>query len=209
MKLKFIDINGFGVLVDENAEVNFDTLVCDTQKNSNEIYKSKGYWKGDKETGIYKIICAEKELNLDLPILPNFKDWEIEQLAINEANKKTFLTFDKRDKAIEHKYYKEGFIAGYNHNKAKWTDEDLELTVKELIRAINKNNEVAKPSNFVWTDWFKIHKQLLQKTPQFIEIESECCGRCIEGIDECITSLKLVTNSDGKQEVIIKEIIYE
>lgn len=76
MKLKYLNINGHGVLVDESTEI----LPC---KPSNVClaHKTKPCDKCNRYQG-FKIIFAEKELNLNVPILPDWKEWEVEQLAL-------------------------------------------------------------------------------------------------------------------------------
>ena len=89
MKLKYININGYGVLVDESAEIKEGILTI----VNDEIIKIKSIVGdnlifhrliGDNLNGetysfhasncYGQIIVAEKELNLDVPILPNLNN---------------------------------------------------------------------------------------------------------------------------------------
>ncbi|HMT03721.1 MAG TPA: hypothetical protein PKD00_10580, partial [Burkholderiales bacterium] len=79
MTLKYIDINGRGVLVDESAEIKEEICIRYVQ----DIPYVMKYDKGIDHKQ-YPIICAEKELNLDVPILPNWREWEVKQLAIKD-----------------------------------------------------------------------------------------------------------------------------
>jgi hypothetical protein len=56
---------------------------------------------------------------------------DVETLAEHEANKITFLEFNQRDKVVQHKYYKEGIIKGYNkaREKYKYTKEGIDKAI--------------------------------------------------------------------------------
>ena len=83
MKLKYININGHGVLVDEISEIkeeNWYVFISSKMKSIPLILKwgNDPIEEGDTNTR-NKIIFAEKELNLDVPILPNWRDTEMTQ----------------------------------------------------------------------------------------------------------------------------------
>ena len=115
----------------------------------------------------------------------------------------------------------------YNHNKAKYTEKDL---VKVIISTVSEFTNLSEPRTESQTktrDKFInkfIEKTIksLQKIPQYIVIESEevfngfILGGLKNGGDFGDKGLirhnsikpKIITNSKGKQEVIIKEIIW-
>ncbi len=156
MKLRYININGFGVLVDEGAEIKkgdwFYSLPRMTYHKCTTIYDDilvDKTWENRESVEITKIDCvkiisAEKELNLDVPQL-NWREWEVEQLA-----KKEFESIFSRSK-VPHVTSKEtfkrgcinGFIAGYNQNKRLYTEEDL----RKVIQLTIENCSVKRESN--------------------------------------------------------------
>ena len=189
MKLKYIDINRYGILVDESAEIKEGDLCfnafmgCLTARVSALKPSLQNH-----EYPSYKIMFAEKELNLNVPQL-NWREWEVEQLAIKNAND----NFESGNSQ-----WVNGFIAGYNHSKAKYTEENL-----KFIFECGRNFQLTGENNF------KESIQSLQKLPTHIVMESEEDGDCEFGGREFINySPKLITNSESKQEGIIKEIIY-
>ncbi|HMT01786.1 MAG TPA: hypothetical protein PKD00_00510 [Burkholderiales bacterium] len=187
MTLRYIDINGFGVLVDESAETKQGDLCYAIL--SKQIFENINPNLNSPDK--CKIVFAEKELNLDsVPILPNWREFNNQEVfrlatefAIKEKGNPKDLTL--------------GFITGYNHNKAKYTEEDLEIAFG--LGAANNAN--GKPS-------FKEVKQSLQKIPKYIVMESELNLNGKNGLERASFIPKLIINSEGKQEGIIKEIIY-
>ena len=166
MKLKYIDINGHGILVDDSAgEIGsirleymsnignpytriYDSINGSTIMEIDKIDKGRiGF--------TYEIIFAEKELNIDVPVLPNWREWEVEQEYLKYEKKiyKEYINFNNRN-------IKEHFIAGYNHNKAKYTEEDI----REAYRR-GSNYEIMgyNPDEFI---------QSLQKFPKFIVMDN-------------------------------------
>jgi len=150
---------------------------------------------------------AEKELNLDVPILPNWREWEVERLADK-------LKVDTTYRDYEH-LVKRGIIIGLNHNKAKYTEEDLRKAIK-----MTKLSE-SYPLKYGKSDDKII--QSLQKVPKYIVMESEVVMVNYEGRNfgdkESLNpngersfyydkKLKLIANSEGKQEGVIKQIIW-
>lgn len=217
MKLKYIDINGYGILVDESAEINNGELLWDNEVK--EVMKMFKAPNKVKEPYQHKIIFAEKELNLDnVPILPDWREWEVEQYLEKESEKWCLINgynpsdYVHSNRTAEYTRVKNIFIAGYNHNKAKYTEEDL-------IKAI----EIASGERLIDKEiQIKSIIQSLQKFPKYIVMESKC-GRCYsDDYNECWSAKeccrcsesypdipKLIINSKGRQEGIIKEIIYE
>lgn len=194
MKLKYININGYGVLVDESAEIKHDDFYLDL--DTNIIY----YLVTKPNGNAAKIIFAEKELNLDVPVLPNWREWEVEQEALYflELQPKQILTKDKEIGLLT------GFIAGYNHNKAKYTEEDLK---EALFAALNHDKEECCVTH-TRDSIVRSVIQSLQKYPKYVVMENEQTWEDFKNGDYQIERPKLITNSEGKQEGIIKELIW-
>lgn len=192
-KLKYLESNGYGLLIDDSAsfypEYNDPSNIITISKIGKH-YAVDNYWK---------IIFAAPELNLEgVPLLPDYKEWEVEQLAKQRYGDDMYLFAQQRD----------GFIEAYKHKKAKYTEEDLGNLWD--FCAYNKGS-------------FQEGLQSLQKIPKYIVMESDekfTCYNCNAGNlsknNYCKSNCnihsklepKLITNSEGKQEGIIKEIIY-
>lgn len=167
-KLKYVDINGYGILVDESAEILPDTWY----ENNGVLFLSDSvYNEGNNPNNSNLIVTdhnnavifAEKELNLDVPVL-NWRDWEIEQEALKYFKtifKDSTLTVSWLQDYI--KTFKETFIAGYNHNKSKYTEEDL----KDAYNAGYTNCEELEEQNP------DTYIQSIQKIPQYIVMSGE------------------------------------
>ncbi len=199
MKLKPININGYLVLVDESAEINDGDVFIAIDSS---IQKKKPTWEelpSDK-----KIIFAEKELNLDVPILPNWRDFEQYNIG---SSKRSILNKEGKGVALlskEIQKYSQAVCDCLN-NKAKYTEEDLK--------------QAARYGQAGWDPNKVLNVINVQKVPKYIVMEDEekCCGLlrdCIRGNDlqyvcrlcsaRCNFQPKLNTNSEG----IIKEIIW-
>jgi len=225
MKLKYININGYGVLVDESAPIKegdymmfnetSDIVKC-TKSDAITVWSK--YSQYDKE-GTLKVIFAEKELNLDVPVLPNWREWEVERLADK-------LKVDTTYRDYEH-LVKRGIIIGLNHNKAKYTEEDLRKVFYTAIQlGINQHIASSNLSNLKFQNEESVLNELiqsLQKLPKYIVMESEVVMVNYEGRNfgdkESLNpngersfyydkKLKLIANSEGKQEGVIKQIIW-
>ncbi len=146
-----------------------------------------------------KIISAEKELNVDVPILPNFRDWEVEK----EANK-AYKEYCEKHNIDYHLLDASCFYIGYNHNKNTYTKEDL----RKAMIAIHKK---CYGRMYDEKDEECIIKSL-DKIPQYIVLETnercKCGTTCEFSICKHESKPKLITNSEGKKEVIIKEILW-
>ena len=211
MKLKYININGYGVLVDESAEISVNDIVCVNFEYSNrsigiaeevrKIFISVTYPdKSDYQlmkNRCAKIIFAEKELNLDVPVLPDWREWEVEQYSISKYP----------GGAYDEDIARECFIEGYSHNKAKYTEEQ----VRNLVASVTEFMSHNEPEEF--DEWFEKKLKTLQKYPQYIVMESEGIYRLNDdgekiGFPVHGRQPKFITNSQGKHEGIIEEIIY-
>lgn len=208
MKLKYIEINGYGVLVDESADINIKDFCYD--KDSNTIFqvieqKLTGIVRSNTctfvEDAVSKIIFAEKELNIDVPILPNWREWEVEQMIIKQIQELSKKHFFSLGTLIS---WGEGFRVGYNHKKSKYT-------IKDLRNAFRLGHDVERED---CSENFEKFINSLERKPKYIVMENE---RDYEKNREFYGSLhfntnilqpKLITNSEGEQEGVIKEIIY-
>lgn len=218
MKLKTEFINGYAVLVDESADFSIPAYGVGVH---NTIQ-----WVTNKDSHRNKVIAAQKELNLDVPILPNYKEWEskikAKELLLEKGIKDTLF--------LNNEWVKGGLsdlMIEYSNSKAKYTEEDLYNFSLEYAeyRLKCKESNVINPSlsKEYLANPFKVKNRIsLQKLPKYIEIEqmlqvrhgvdwydlpNQKEGREIDGIYRKIP--KLTTNSEGKQQVIIKEVIYE
>lgn len=228
MKLKYINVNGYGILVDENAEIREGDFVftedlvhypamfpinktrdffrCFETEHYKDVPST--YFVGiegmfSELSRCIKVIFAEPELNINVPVF-NWREWEVQQKAYN------WLYDNEKNmpKGYPLKPMEYGFIAGYNHNKAKYTKEQVRSLVASVTESLSHN----EPEEF--EEWFERKLIVLQKTPKYIIMESEKVyekNREFYGplhFNSHITQPKLTTNSFGKQEGIIKEIVW-
>ena len=169
MKLKFELVNGYGVLVDEEAETEYNELVLEILGDgSKKIIKSNhmssmisnNYGKFQ-----YKIIFAEPELKLEGVPVFEWRDFEVEKLAQKEFSNNTGMSIVARG----------AFKKGYKSNPAKYTEEDLR-------KAFNAGSdyEYAKfyDGHIGYSDGRTIKEpneeqfiQSLQKYPSYIEVD--------------------------------------
>jgi hypothetical protein len=192
MKLKFELVNGYGVLVDEEAEIKegdwyFDAVIGLHQKLSDLVQTTV---KLDR----WKIIFAEKELGLDVPVF-EWRDFEVEKLAKKSLPDDT----DWQKRFV--------FVQGYKSNPAKYTEEDLR---KAYIQG--KHGGITQ--NYM--DFEEFIKSL-QKYPKWVVMESEIISLIPTGnhtikkedVSKTFkTDFKLFTNSEGKQQGTVKELIW-
>jgi hypothetical protein len=169
------------------------------------------------DLGACKLIIAHRPLTdapvlEGVPLLPEFgKKEDAEKLAYN-----WFVTADKKNTIFDLGWVNI-FTAGYKKAKEtyEYTEDDLENTIKCLLRAINEHNEVDKPTNFIWRDWYKKHIQSLQqpKRPKYFECEMEPKYKHIGAVKGIYGSgfrkqnlmyglPKTITNSQGQKELI-------
>ena len=240
-QLKYIDVNGYGILLDESAEIkegdyiifkgqllkvdcfNDGVLPEFIHKYGNTLstcynVKLGNYTCFPESIKNNKIVFAEKELNLDVPVLPDWRNWEVEQFAKSYVYSK--FDSDGIDWLIA-KPMIDTYI--YCHNKAKYTEEDLEqmfmigLNCSQEInmKGMTKEDGLNYQSN-------KLYKaiQSLKKIPKYIVMKDEKIEEIERDHDEDVNGdkafkhkcwqqrLKIITNSEGKPEGIIKEIIF-
>lgn len=130
MKLKYIDINGYGVLVDENAEIKEGDFYY--LPGMNGIYRCEGdptELNLERRVGVAKTLFAEKELNLDsVPILPNWRYEFVDNgYRCRECNEKVALgrKCKKGCSMLSENLVIDVIKKPINQTKAKYTEEDL------------------------------------------------------------------------------------
>jgi hypothetical protein len=214
MKLKFELVNGFGVLVDNEAEIKSDEFYISWEDD----YATPKWVIYCKSTGLngknpMKIIFAEKELGIDVLVF-EWRDFELENNPeihdwVQEVILKEGKHWNDQD-ALEPVYY--GVIKGYKSNPAKYTEEDLrKITQASFIVMSNPETVIAD-----FDRWFEKRLQSLQKYPKYVVMESEydCCKRYVncKGCDATPEMInyrpKLFINSEDKQQGVIKELIW-
>jgi hypothetical protein len=217
MKLKFKLVNGYGVLVDENPALNKGNLYIDRDGKIKTVVKTEGgliysiedmdedgfnHHYFDRNCEIMgKIIFAEKELGIDVPVF-EWRDFEVEKFAEKEFPHNTGMSIVARG----------AFKKGYKSNQPKYTEEDLrKITQAAFVVMSNPETVIAD-----FDRWFEKRLQSLQKYPKWVVMESEhdCCKRYVncKGCDATPEMInyrpKLFTNSEGKQQGVIKELIW-
>jgi hypothetical protein len=198
MKLKTEVVNGYLVLVDEEEEIIAGDLIL---------------WNGKVKTAIdteyihpsHKIIFAEPELNLDGVPVFEWRDFEVEKLA-KDSDKSKCKHF-RREHTKEEVYdsFEEGFIQCYKSNPAKYTESDLRGAIKMAVKGMLDSGIKG------WTTITENEIiQSLQKQPKYVVMESEEFE--VPYFDESgsskISGFKFFTNSEGKQQGTVKELIW-
>jgi hypothetical protein len=194
-KLKFEPVNGYGVLVENK-------LIVDGEKYTDSINKAIHNW--DMGTGIHKeksawcdvIIFAEKELGLEGVPIFEWREFEVWQ----------------KSKEVKHwgQFASTAFVKGYKSNPAKYTESDLRSAIKMAVKGMLDSGIKG------WTTITENEIiQSLQKYPKWVVMESYCTygDNCpSEGAYDkqhlCNVEYKLFTNSEGKQQGTVKEIIW-
>lgn len=212
MKLKFELVNGYGVLVDEDAEIkDGDWFFLDMTDNNlpNELHQM-GPNKKSKTGGINfyhntawtnccsKIIFAEPKLKLEGVPVFEWRDFEVEKLAEEEipySSSTTLLVQRMR------------FVQGYKSNPAKYTEEDLRKAMNMMMQGSIVDDEYYP----LFTEDQII--QSLQKHPKYVVMESELVDSENYGSGEIfhnnrIEEFTLFTNSERKQQGTVKELIW-
>lgn len=231
---KYIDVNGRWVLVDEGTDFKIgdiylykSTFLDGTVKTKEDFDKHSwnisvvteedipyierainGKNSQNNLRGVFKIICAEKELNLDVPILPNWREWEFEKTVKDYSAEVYPINGNSREEVdwIENQKYllETGFIAGYNHKKGDYTEEDLRKAYEAGGNSreddINGDGEIP----------FEEYLQSIRKVPKYIVVETDVfnVNGNLTSITTVSKTIKTITNSDGKQECIIKGLIF-
>jgi hypothetical protein len=216
MKLKFELVNGFGVLIDEKIKPIKGDYFYNTIDE--EIY---GPAEGheilfDDEIKVdFKILFAEPELKLEGVPVFNWRDFEVEKRFYD-------MYGDPLNNIAKVRF--EGFIQGYKSNRAIYTHEDLQ-------NFLNSFTDSA-PGFYIKSEFKKGLFRRFRKIeyPHYVVMESEEKSNSdiekeigIYGHDEglserefeeykksnSIYKFKLFTNSDGKSQGTVKELIWE
>ena len=197
MKLKFELVNGYGVLVDEEEEIIAGDLIL---------------WNGKVKTAIdteyihpsHKIIFAEPELKLEGVPVFEWRDFEVWQ----------------KSKEVKHwgQFASTAFVKGYKSNPAKYTEGDLKKILEEWGERVRYDNEGYTCSFEKWWSQKRSHIiQSLQKYPKWVVMESEIISLLPTGnhtikkedVSKTFkTDFKLFTNSEGKKQGTIEELIW-
>jgi len=205
MKLKFELVNGYGILVDQEAEITKNGYHYNPRTKTATKNSKVGNNALIKYAECIEIIFAEPELKLeDVPVF-EWRDFEVEKLTNEKYNDP--LVFSNGN------IKKLGFIEGYKSNPAKYTENDLRNAMKMMMQG-----------SIVDDEYYPLFSedeimQSLQKCPEYVVMESEgyCgspytterCPKCIDSCDRAYTRLKLFTNSEGKQQGTVKELIWK
>jgi hypothetical protein len=213
-RLKFELLNGYGVLVDEKAKIKEGDWILEKGLIINQF---PNYLTDLSECN--KILFAEKELGLDVPVF-EWRDFEVEKLA-KQKEEKEYSDVDPFEPCgYAGTDFYQGFIQGYKSNPAKYTEEDLWKLISEI------RNQLTKVGYNHYGIDYKKCMESLQKYPKYVVMESELkkgkyLGRRKIGVTPAGESTyindgyeefevpKLFTNSEGKQQGTVKELIWE
>jgi hypothetical protein len=173
-QLKFELVHGHGVIVDDKAKI---------KEGDKFIHPDKTIERASRDLdgrGLSKIIFAEKELGLDVPVF----EWR-EIVIFQKAN----LWFDEMEKQNKIAY-PPSFIDGHKSNPAKFTEEDLRKAMDYASQITN--NRLKYIDDYV---------KSLQKYPKWVVMESD-------DWEEYGERYTLFTNLQGKQQGTVKQLIW-
>jgi len=157
MKLKFELVNGYGILVDEEANIRKGDIFY--LEDANVIAK---YETVEPIKESVKIIFAEIELGLDLPVF-EWREFEILEKIQHILDKKA-----KEDNKIDLNAYGNGLIDCYKSNPAKFTEEDLRKAIELTL--------IDAEKSVIWSATYHYHLskkiiQSLQKYPKYVVMD--------------------------------------
>ena len=213
MKLKFESVNGYGVLVDDNHNieygwhfspkdgiimqeiVNIDDSNIETTKESIRIFGTK--W--------YPILFAEKELELEgVPVF----EWREKDVV--QENLEGICSWDAyKDHPIGRKA--KNALDAYKSNPAKYTEEDLEVVIRTALYFWTTSNKSESEA-------VKTIIKSLQKYPKYVVMESETQwfneGKGWQPFPDHKTTTrkklpKLFINSQVMLQGVVQELIWE
>ena len=213
MKLKFELVNGCGVLVENR-------LIVDGEKYIDSINKAIHTW--DMGSGIHEgkstwcnvIIFAEKELGLDVPVF-EWRDFEVEKFAEKECEKEFKIKHPSDETKWKKALWKDGFTHNHKSNPAKYTEDDLRKVIAmskiasthdgliDMDSWISNGYEGAIPA---YSEEEII--QSLQKYPKYVVMVETISLYKGNGTYGSIVP-RIFTNSDGEQQGVIKELIWD
>lgn len=215
--LKFEPVNGYGVLIDKTPQEVLVGEWCWLENERNVSLTTNPYSAQSRsiaEHYIPKVIFAEKELNLEGVPVFDWRNFEMRRRALN-----LYMSLREDETPINYEQFASNYITIIESNPAKYTEEDLR-------KAFNTNHGTAESKEEHWQSFI----QSLQKYPKYVVMESE--EKSIEeiqkelgiyGHDEGLSERefeeykksnsiykhKLFTNSQGKQQGTVKELIWE
>ena len=177
MKIKIISYNGYYLGVSKDVKIKesdlcfydhlglgkiktiFNTLCYVTLPIRNKGSITQPLYQIKEKC--FKVIIASPELNLNVPSIPNWEQWEVEQLANNYAmGDGKEICFQRKD----------GFIAGYNHNKKLYTEEDLRRAFGFFAFA-SASQQPYNESELA--DKFSKFLQSLKKVPEYLILNEQ------------------------------------
>jgi hypothetical protein len=218
MKLKFELVNGYGILVDQEAEITKNGYHYNPRTKTATKNSKVGNNALIKYADCIEIIFAEPELKLEGVPVFEWRDFEPNEKSLlsmfYNTCKATYPLFDDWIEAKEYKKWLE------KYNPAKYTENDLMILSNFIIEFYEYQME---NKHFIDKYGFSVDKldlsdaiykliQSLQKYPQYVVMESEevIVGVTEDG-SEYVTelNLKLYNNSEGKQQGTVNELIWK
>ena len=207
MKIQIVKyLNGYIGINPEKTQVQLNRLYYEPDNNISvysftEKTLPQSYY-------LNEVICCSENLNLNLPFLEDWKQFEVEKDAEYYWKMQYIMALDENTKP----YIIQDFIAGYNHNKKEFTEEDLR---KAYYQGYKVGVYLA---DYKTEEEYIKFRESIRKLPTIV-IESEYvdsddfsdfeeCGT-YPGVEESELQPKLTTLPNGKQSVIIKELVYE
>jgi hypothetical protein len=128
MKLRYIDKNGYGILVDDNASIKKgDCYLDDCHTVRKAVTSDQEYW--DLRPDYSRIVFAEKPLELDVPEI-EWRKFALYFKAQESCNEREgIIRFDREsDEAIGYRGYnpyRDHFMQGFQANPYRFSEEAL------------------------------------------------------------------------------------
>jgi hypothetical protein len=186
MKLKFELVNGYGILVDQEAEITKNGYHYNPRTKTATKNSKVGNNALIKYADCIEIIFAEPELKLEGVPVFEWRDFEVEKLAEKYADfSNDHITMSFGDKFNETS--KRDFIGGYKSNPAKYTENDLMILSNFIIEFYEYQME---NKHFIDKYGFSVDKldlsdaiykliQSLQKYPEYVVMENNTIKKLI------------------------------
>ncbi len=143
-ELKFLKSTGFNILINEDLDIQADGYwIYNHPTVHNIITKNvlpQDWFDKLHDKALYKnVLFADPSLNLDLPPIPDWEEWEIEQKA--ESFSVGFPITSKSECGEAYRLgLNDGYIEGYKAKTAEFTREDM---IDALFFALNKEKETC------------------------------------------------------------------
>ena len=179
-KLKFELVNGYGILVDQEAEITKNGYHYNPRTKTATKNSKVGNNALIKYADCIEIIFAEPELKLEGVPVFEWRDFEVEKLFIEKSN---IPYFPSDLKETCNWWFKEG----YNSNPAKYTENDLMILSNFIIEFYEYQME---NKHFIDKYGFSVDKldlsdaiykliQSLQKYPEYVVMENNTIKKLI------------------------------